>query len=200
MPVHHTCAYCGVAFSRPKSARRPDRPAYCSGSCGRRARPPHQPKTVTCGTCGIDFPTLPSRLRGGRGKYCSQPCYFVAKKGTPLAPLSERFWAKVQKTATCWLWTGARTRSGYGKIGQMGGNPQDTHRVSWELHNGAIPDGLLVCHHCDVKLCIRPDHLFLGTHLDNARDYHAKRRAGLLPVQQGHDHVCGPPNTAAPSQ
>jgi hypothetical protein len=89
----------------------------------------------------------------------------------------ERFWSKVQKTETCWLWMGARHP--HGGYGQFVGPPIKelrAHRYSWVLAYGPIPDGLLVCHRCDNPPCVRPDHLFLGTHLDNALDMMAKGR------------------------
>lgn len=66
------------------------------------------------------------------------------------------------------------------------GTPYQVHRVSWEIHNGPIPDGLMVCHHCDVRHCVRPDHLFIGTQRDNIADMIAKGRkahvvGGALP-------------------
>lgn len=88
--------------------------------------------------------------------------------------LPARFWAKVDKTEGCWLWI-AGSRGQYGSI-KISGQVVDAHRVSWQLAYGAIPDGLCVCHKCDVPLCVRPDHLFLGTKLDNNRDMYAKGR------------------------
>ena len=89
--------------------------------------------------------------------------------------LAEHFWARVQKTDSCWLWTKTLDRGGYGYVHWP--KRATAHRVSWELHFGEIPSGLCVCHHCDVRNCVRPDHLFLGTCLDNAQDKVQKGRA-----------------------
>ncbi len=90
------------------------------------------------------------------------------------------FWAKVQKTETCWLWTaGQFGHSGYGSFSiKMDGRTHSvrTHRHSWEMANGPIPEGMHVLHRCDTPLCVRPDHLFLGSAMDNARDKVAKGR------------------------
>lgn len=91
--------------------------------------------------------------------------------GTP----KENLWKHVKKTETCWLWTGAKTISGYGCM-RVNGENIVAHRVSWEILNGDIPNGLCVLHKCDVRPCIRPDHLFLGTRGDNARDAMSKGR------------------------
>lgn len=97
-----------------------------------------------------------------------------------LIPLSVRFWAKVQKTDGCRLWLGAVNTGGYGMI-YIGVHAQKRRsncapRVAWELMCGPIPDGLCVLHDCDNPRCVRPDHLFLGTHQDNVRDKTAKGR------------------------
>jgi len=115
---------------------------------------------------------MKGRLAQGYGKFCSRACAYAHQ------PLEDRFWPKVQKTDTCWLWTGSRDLQGYGRIGTGGrrSTPILTHRVSWVMHHGSIPEGMLVCHHCDNPSCVRPDHLFLGTNADNVQDMIAKKR------------------------
>lgn len=90
-------------------------------------------------------------------------------------PILERFWEKVNKTDSCWLWTGGCGASGYGHIWN-GAKHETTHRFSYRLHVGEIPHGLNVCHKCDVRNCVRPDHLFLGTDSDNRNDALSKKR------------------------
>lgn len=91
------------------------------------------------------------------------------------------FWAKVEKTSTCWLWKGARSRKGYGVV-SMEGWSRRAHRVSFFLEHGRWPaDGLLVLHQCDTPACVRPSHLREGTHLDNSFDEGDRREAGGAP-------------------
>ena len=93
----------------------------------------------------------------------------------PRASAPDRFWKYVRKTDTCWLWTGGTT-GGYGSFSIGRHRKQPAHRFSWALHYGPIPDGLWVLHQCDNPPCVRPDHLFLGTVKDNARDMAQKGR------------------------
>lgn len=87
----------------------------------------------------------------------------------------ERFWAKVNKTDSCWLWTANTSPQGYGSWG-CNKRSLRAHRVAYYLHNGPIAAGLSVCHRCDTPACVNPAHLFLGTHTDNMRDSLKKGR------------------------
>ena len=79
--------------------------------------------------------------------------------------------------SSCWLWLTGCDKDGYGMFARdRGGKSIRAHRFSWELHFGPIPDVLIVLHKCDTPACVRPDHLFLGTHLDNAQDRNRKNR------------------------
>lgn len=129
----------------------------------------------TCQYCGKVFEY---RKSNRPGHYCSQVCHYNARRIAP----EEKFWKHVRKSDGCWEWTGSFAK-GYGRL-QLNGKRKtckkrahiQAHRFSWELHFGPIPKGLFVCHHCDNKRCVRPDHLFLGTASDNHLDAVAKGR------------------------
>lgn len=84
----------------------------------------------------------------------------------------DKFWNKVNKTPTCWLWTGA-TIKGYGAFGRP---TALAHRVAYEMAYGPIPTGKHIRHICDVKNCVNPEHLLLGTHTENMNDAIARKR------------------------
>ena len=100
-------------------------------------------------------------------------------------PVKDRFWGKVEKNGPvpehrpglgrCWIWLGARIENDYGVV-RVNGKNNGAHRISWELTNGPIPEGLWALHHCDNPPCVNPSHLFLGTNTDNQRDCVSKGR------------------------
>ena len=89
----------------------------------------------------------------------------------------DSFWAKVEKKGPkdCWLWNASKIWNGYGAFWDGEKNVR-AHRFSWSLENGKIKSGLCVLHRCDIRLCVNPSHLFLGTRLDNAQDSIKKGR------------------------
>lgn len=133
------------------------------------------PQSYVCWHCGDVFQTrLSHAQRAGEGKYCSRKCYHDGRRRS----LADRFWEKVHKTRKCWFWIGARKGGQwpYGNIVGADGKHYEAHRVSWILHHGPIPVGLWILHRCDIALCVRPTHLFLGTAAENSADMVRKGR------------------------
>ena len=85
------------------------------------------------------------------------------------------FEAKFRFTMGCWEWLGEKTEKGYGRL-TIKKKHYRAHRLSYGFYVGDIPEGLLVCHHCDNPGCVNPSHLFIGTDMDNVHDMIKKGR------------------------
>ncbi|MFA5572537.1 MAG: HNH endonuclease signature motif containing protein [Candidatus Bathyarchaeia archaeon] len=127
----------------------------------------------TCAVCGAKFKKWPSILKDGRGKYCSKDCYYKSL----MTPAEDRFWQNVDKKGEdeCWNWTGCFCTGNYGTL-SVNKRQTRAHRYAWELHNGSIPEGLIVLHSCDNPACCNPNHLSVGTPKDNTQDMLCKNR------------------------
>lgn len=121
---------------------------------------------VPCDMCGK--PT-----RNGQ-KNCSRACRLAAWH----TEMPTRFWARVDKRGPdeCWPWLGHLNQHGYGMCAGRGLIADNAHRWAWRLARGEIPAGLWVLHRCDNRVCVNPDHLWLGTAKDNTQDMLAKGR------------------------
>lgn len=124
-------------------------------------------------TCSVENCAAPAYCKG----MCKKHYNRVWRHGDHNAgEFRTRFIAKIEKTQSCWLWTGPLSQSGYGRASR-GTKKVRAHRASYELFVGPIPEGMCVLHKCDIPRCVNPDHLFIGTHLDNMRDMESKGRA-----------------------
>lgn len=97
--------------------------------------------------------------------------------------LIKLFWERVNRPSDpdeCWIWIGGKASDGYGVIHRISASGRKlfirAHRISWTIHNGEIPSGLVICHKCDRRICVNPVHMFLGTQSDNLNDARKKER------------------------
>lgn len=132
-------------------------------------------ETKLCAQCGAAFPKPRGySVRQWEGqKFCSRSCWGLSIRVAVEARFADMI--SPEPNTGCWLFTGSENGRGYGLIG-ISGRSVKAHRFAWESHNGAIPAGMHVLHKCDVRVCVNPDHLFIGTNYDNVQDKMAKGR------------------------
>ena len=100
----------------------------------------------------------------------------AAKNVKKLRDVRAAFMAQVDKSGACWEWTGRKDPDGYGQFSGSGLKSIKAYRLSYEMFIGPIPEGMCICHDCDNKSCVKPSHLFCGTHSDNVYDHYRKKR------------------------
>ena len=188
--LNRRCLHCQKPFQAHAAHVRQGRGKYCSPQCGvaARTREVKRPgkQARTCQECETTFYTYPASPQ----RFCVRACRSAYDRRPEV--IAQRFWRFYDRSGDCWLWTGSITPGGYGKFGlhtPEGIRSIGAHRLAWVLANGElIPEGMNVCHRCDIRHCGNPTHLFLGTQKDNIRDMFTKGRNSFH-LPSGHTWV-----------
>ncbi len=169
MPVKLTCLTCEKEYF-VDPYRLEENPKYCSKKCFLEKWSNRH--TFNCKNCGKEETAF--GYTKGRKKYCSKKCMNEFRH-TPLEELVKKSIEKQENG--CWNWTSSiATKTGYGKL-VFGGKDISAHRASYTVFKGEIPKGKHVCHTCDNKKCVNPEHLWVGTAKENMQDKISKGRS-----------------------
>lgn len=171
--IKKICLICQIEFYIPPSREKRNGGKYCSNACHWESKklPLVERKCINCNKV---FHVWPSRA--ATAQFCSKACKaFDMFKNKPYPDPIKRFLEKVIKLENgCWQYKAVDPR-GYGYF-DIKYKRLRAHRYSFMIHHGKIPPGMVICHKCDNPSCVNPEHLFLGTQLDNMRDKMQKGR------------------------
>ena len=198
--LYKNCDQCGKRFSgsHTHGKARWENRRFCSRDCnkaaltGRRTAPA---LVKICESCGREYTNRYSDGRvkepsvWAKSRFCSRQCQHASQRGKvspnkgnflSLRQQFERHVDRESSSAGCWLWTAYKNKAGYGTL-NVKHRKVFAHRVSYELHNGPIPEGkgfhgTVVRHSCDNPSCVNPEHLFIGTQGDNITDREERGR------------------------
>lgn len=175
MDLSRNCKHCSLKLTTENAAKKNAK--YYRNEC-RKCRSTAVTKNMMGNPKRHAYMSEYARRKGIVKEYPCETCEIACYKKYKRAFCSDvcRFMAYVNKTETCWLWTGYKHTKGYGKLSFKGNKTAVASRVAYELFNGPIPEGMLVCHTCDIPSCVKPDHLWLGTNAHNMMDMTQKGR------------------------
>jgi hypothetical protein len=176
--IARTCMVCGSQFFVFPYRLKLNQGRYCSRKCWYISR--DKWSRAICKTCNSSFMARNSEISRRCGLYCSRDCFMNRE----LENWVSRFWKYVQKEDGCWRWIGPHGKYGYGTLSGIPWSNNHkgkelSHRISWVINRGPIPHNMYVLHTCDQPSCVNPDHLFLGTQIDNNNDKVSKVRQAM---------------------
>ena len=169
------CRHCNIALTTENAAKK--NAEYYRNEC-KKCRSRSVVKSMVGNPKRQKYAREYVRRNGIVKEYPCETCSVSCYKHYTRAFCSDkcRFLAYINKTETCWLWTGTKARRGYGRLCFGDNKSAIASRVSYELFKGPIEDKMFICHTCDVPSCVNPDHLWAGTHMENTIDMIDKGR------------------------
>lgn len=186
--MERKCLHCNGIFIATRYQVKKGRARFCSLQCYGKSIYIERIE-IKCKHCHKLFISH----KNGSRKYCSQSCSTSVRNKLIALPTEDIFWRNIvppKHKNDCWLYKSVQRckSSGYGMI-YINQRYYSAHRFSWELYNGRIPKGKFCLHRCDIRNCVNPDHLFLGTNKDNMRDKVKKGRANVPYGEKHHGSI-----------